>query len=137
MFRIDREGVKGLEDIEIKQENKENELKKELDEQTKIRDELQSKQMSLFNQQKFGIEEIADLQKKHSEINHCIDDLKDKIKEIEERDSTEKKKNDEKKLQLNNSKIEKDSLKESKIQLELRISELDREIEQTAENLKV
>jgi hypothetical protein len=44
-----------LEEIEIKQENEENELKKKLDEQIKVREELQSKQISLMNQQKFGI----------------------------------------------------------------------------------
>lgn len=71
----------------------------------KVRDELQSKQTSLMNQQKFGIEEISELQKKHSEITCRIDDLRDKIKEIEERDANEKRNNDEKKSLLNNAKI--------------------------------
>lgn len=56
MSIVEKEGVKGLEEIEIRQENEENELKKKLDEQIKVRDELQSKQTSLMNQQKFGIE---------------------------------------------------------------------------------
>jgi|688.fasta_scaffold197430_2 hypothetical protein len=52
---IEKDCIKGLEEIEIKQENEENELKKKLDEQIKVREELQSKQISLMNQQKFGI----------------------------------------------------------------------------------
>ena len=36
--------------------------------------------MSLLNQQKYGIEEISELQKKHSDINTKIDDLKEKIR---------------------------------------------------------
>lgn len=66
---------------------------------------MQSKQISLMNQQKFGIEEISELQAKHSEINTRIDDLRDKIKEIEARDAKEKRNNDEKKTQLNQAKI--------------------------------
>lgn len=58
-----------------------------------------------MNQQKFGIEEISELQKKHSEINSRIDDLRDRIKEIEDRDANEKRNNDEKKSLLNNAKI--------------------------------
>jgi hypothetical protein len=73
MSIIEKDCQKGLEEIVIKQENEENELKKKLDEQIKVRDELQSKQMSLMNQQRFGIEEISDLQKKHSEITNRID----------------------------------------------------------------
>lgn len=79
-----------------------------------------------MNQQKFGIEEISELQAKHSEINLRIDELRDKIKDIETRDAKEKKNNDEKKSQLNQAKIEKDSLKEARQQLELRIAELDK-----------
>lgn len=136
MSLIEKDCVKGLEEIEIKQENEENELKKKLDEQVKVRDELQSKQMSLMNQQKFGIEEITELQKRHSDVNARIDELRERIKEIEDRDSREKRSNDEKKSLLNHAKVEKDSLKEAKMHLELRIGELDREIEQTAENLR-
>jgi chromosome segregation ATPase len=102
---IEKDCIKGLEEIEIRQENEENELKKKLDEQIKVREELQSKQISLMNQQKFGIEEISELQSKHSEINTRIDDLRDKIKEIESRDAKEKRNNDEKKTQLNQAKI--------------------------------
>lgn len=47
-----------------------------------------------MNQQKFGIEEISELQSKHSEIISKIDDLRDKIKEIQTRDAKEKKNND-------------------------------------------
>jgi len=43
--------------------------------------------MSLLNQQKYGIEEISELQRQHSEINTRIDDLREKIKEIEDRDA--------------------------------------------------
>jgi hypothetical protein len=86
-------------------------LKKKLDEQIKIREELQSKNMSLISQQKFGIEEISELQAKHSEIYGRIDDLKEKIREIETRDGKEKRNNDDKKYQLNQAKIEKDTLK--------------------------
>ena len=94
MSIIENDCKKGLDQIEIKQENEENELKKKLDEQIKVRDELQSKQMSLMNQQRFGIEEISELQKKHSEITSRIDQLRDKIKEIEDRDTREKRNND-------------------------------------------
>ena len=46
---------KGLEEIDIRQVNEEGELKKKNDEQTKIKEELQNKHISLMNQQKFGI----------------------------------------------------------------------------------
>ncbi len=75
-----------------------------------------------MNQQKFGIEEISELQSKHSEIISKIDDLRDRIKEIQARDAKEKKNNDDKKSQLNQAKIEKDNLKEAKIQLQAKIS---------------
>lgn len=136
MSIIEKDGVKGLEEIEIKQENEENELKKKLDEQIKIREELQSKQISLMNQQKFGIEEISELQAKHSEINTRIDELRDRIKEIESRDAKEKKNNDEKKSQLNQAKADKDELKAQKAQLEQNITDLDGEIAHTAETLR-
>jgi hypothetical protein len=126
MSIIEKDCTKGLEEIEIKQENEENELKKKLDEQIKIREELQSKQISLMNQQKFGIEEISDLQAKHSEIYGRIDDLKEKIREIEARDAKEKRNNDEKKYELNQAKLDKDNLKETKQQLDIRITELDK-----------
>lgn len=136
MSIIEKDGVKGLEEIEIKQENEENELKKKLDEQIKIREELQSKQISLMNQQKFGIEEISELQAKHSEINTRIDELRDRIKEIEARDAKEKRNNDEKKSQLNQAKADKDELKAQKAQLEQNTTDLDGEIAHTAETLR-
>lgn len=74
-----------------------------------------------MNQQKFGIEEISQLQKNNSEINSRIDDLREKIKEIEARDMREKRNNDQKKEELNRAKIQKDNLKEAKQQLELKI----------------
>lgn len=58
-----------------------------------------------MNQQKFGIQEISELQAKHSEIYGRIDDLREKIREIETRDAREKRNNDEKKYQLNQAKI--------------------------------
>lgn len=136
MSIIEKDGVKGLEEIEIKQENEENELKKKLDEQIKIREELQSKQISLMNQQKFGIEEISELQARLSEVNARIDDLRDRIREIEARDAKEKKNNDEKKSQLNQAKADKDDLKAQKAQLEQSITDLDGEIAHTAETLR-
>ena len=69
-------------------------VKKKLDEQVKIKEELQNKHVSLMNQQKFGIEEIAELQNEQSTINTRIDDLREKIKDIEARDAREKRNND-------------------------------------------
>ena len=102
---IEKESIKGLEEIEIKQENDENELKKRLDEQVKVKEELQTKQVSLMTQQKFGMEEYSDLQRVMSDINSRIDDLREKIKEIEARDAREKRNNDHKKEELNLSLI--------------------------------
>ena len=91
---IDKDCQKGLEEIDIRQVNEEGELKKKLDEQVKIKEELQNKHVSLMNQQKFGIEEIAELQNEQSTINTRIDDLREKIKDIEARDAREKRNND-------------------------------------------
>jgi peptidoglycan hydrolase CwlO-like protein len=43
---------------------------------------LQTKQISLLNQQKYGMDEISELQKQNSDIMSRIDDLREKIKEI-------------------------------------------------------
>lgn len=55
-------------------------MKKRLDEQVKFREELQSKQVSLLSQQKFGIEEISELQEKNAGICRRIDEVREKIK---------------------------------------------------------
>lgn len=46
----EKESIKGLEKIEIKQENEENELKKKYEEQLKMREELMTKCLSLQTQ---------------------------------------------------------------------------------------
>lgn len=43
---------------------------------------MQTKQISLLNQQKYGMDEISELQKQNSDIMSRIDDLREKIKEI-------------------------------------------------------
>ena len=67
-----------------------------------------------------------------SGINGRIDNLREKIKDIEQRDAREKRNNDEKKAMLNQAKLDKDHLKKTKTELEAKVSELDRDIEQTA-----
>ena len=67
-----------------------------------------------------------------SGINGRIDNLREKIKDIEQRDAREKRNNDEKKAMLNQAKLDKDHLKKTKAELEAKVSELDRDIEQTA-----
>lgn len=133
---IEKDCQKGLEEIDIRQVNEEGELKKKLDEQVKVKEELQNKHVSLMNQQKFGIEEIADLQNVQSDINTRIDGLREKIREIEQRDANEKRNNDEKKALLNQAKLDKDHLKKTKTELEAKVGELDRDIEATAEALR-
>lgn len=77
-----------------------------------------------MTQQKFGMEEHADLQTLMSEIHSRIDDLREKIKEIEAKDAREKRNNDQRKEELNKAKADKDFLKEEKMTLETRIRDL-------------
>jgi hypothetical protein len=48
----------------------------------KVKEELQTKQISLLNQQRYGMDEISELQKHNSDIMSKIDGLREKIKEI-------------------------------------------------------
>lgn len=63
---LEREAEKLKEDIELRHESEENDLKKILEEHQKTKDELNTKLMSLRNQEDFSLQEISELQKVNS-----------------------------------------------------------------------
>lgn len=56
MAVLERESIKLRDDLEIRHESEENDLKKELEEQKKVKDEFNTKLVSLRTQEEYGMQ---------------------------------------------------------------------------------
>lgn len=105
---LDLDEIKFREDIQLKNESEENELKKELEVLKKTYDESLSKLLSFRNQENTTSEEITELRNKRDELNKKIDALSLEIQEIESMEKKEKLNKQRTKEELDQKKLRKD-----------------------------